>query len=279
MCGAKVPLDARQAIPTHGTPWTLIVVTTLPLVIISAIGILLASTAPASVSQVGGRVGPQEPSSSSSGTAEKNLTVGGGPSPKEPAESQPKKPKGQSAEEALGPAPGYNLVQTPDRSLTAEVPPSWGVETGENSEREGGSGTWSYYAGVYLNSSITIAPNLEVWYGGVEGSSGAYFVASRTLAQNYTDYELTHSLFNANKGEICASAGPYEDYDRPPYSGKLQTWYGCGADGAVVYTLAATPEDRECVVVLNARVSEEGDSQTIKHLVDTFEVDCGRVTS
>jgi hypothetical protein len=243
---------------------------------IGVIGIALASIASPSVSQTGGGGVTQEPGSSSDGTTEKNPTVVGGPSPEEPAESQP---KGQPAEEAPGPAPGYNLVQTPDKSLSAEVPQSWGVETGEDSEKEGGSGTWSYYAGVYLTSSITTAPRLEVWYGGEEGSSGAYFVASRTLAQNHTDYELTNSLFNANKSEICASAGPYEDYDRPPYSGKLQTWYGCGADGAIVYTLAASPEGRECVAVLNARVSEEADREAIEHLVDTFEVDCGRVTS
>ena len=41
-----------------------------------------------------------------------------------------------------GPAPGYNLVETPDGGLSAEIPSSWGVETGENSEKEGtGPGT------------------------------------------------------------------------------------------------------------------------------------------
>jgi hypothetical protein len=198
--------------------------------------------------------------------------------------TQPKQESAQkddkpSPEEASGPAPGYNLIETPDGSLSAEVPPSWGVETGEDSEKEAGPNTWSYHAGEYLTSSITTAPSLEVWYGGEEGSSGAYFVASRTLAHDYTNYELTHSLFNANKSEICASAGPYDDYDRAPYSGKLQTWYGCGVDGATVYTLAAYPEGRECVVVLAARINSESDREAIEHLVDTVEVDCGHVTS
>lgn len=102
-------------------------------------------------------------------------------------------------------------------------------------------------------------------------------MASKILAQ-YSDYELTHSLFNANKSEVC-TAGPYEDYDRPPYSGKLQTWFGCGADGATVYMLAAYPQGRDCVVALSARVSDEADRKAIEHFVDTFEVACGRVTS
>src|SRR5215210_9576923 len=84
------------------------------------------------------------------------------------------------AEEASGPAPGYNLIETPDGSLSVEVPPSWGVETGEDSEKNGGPDSWSYHAGEYLSSSITTAPSLEGWYSPV-GSSGAYFVASRSL--------------------------------------------------------------------------------------------------
>jgi hypothetical protein len=42
---------------------------------------------------------------------------------------------------------------------------------------------------------------------------------------------------------------------------------------------AAAPQGRECVVVLNARISDEGDRKVIEHLIDTFEVDCGRATS
>src|SRR5215212_9033960 len=160
--------------------------------------------------------------------------------------------------------------------MTEEDRPGWGVETGEDSEKEAGSNTWSYFAGEYLTSSITTAPDLEVWYG-EQGSSGAYFVASKALAQ-YSDYELTHSLFNANKSAIC-TVGSYEDYDRPPYSGKMQTWENCNLDAATVYTLAASPEGRECVVALTARVSKEADREAVRHLIDTFEVDCGRVTS
>src|SRR5215217_1709095 len=194
--------------------------------------------------------------------------------------TQPKQESAQkddkpSPEEASGPAPGYNLIETPDGSLSAEVPQSWGVETGEDSEKEAGPNTWSYHAERYLTSSITTAPSLEAWYSG--GTSGAYFVASRTLAQ-YSDYELTHSFFNASKAELCADAGSYNDYDRGSYSGKLQTWYDCGVDGATTYSLAAAPEGRECVVVLGARISDEANREAIEHLVGTFEVDCGLVS-
>ena len=150
------------------------------------------------------------------------------------------------------------------------------VETGENSEKQGGPGSWSNnYAGEYLTSSITTAPNLDAWYSG--GTSGAYMVASKGLTQ-YSDYELTHSLFYANKSNIC-TLGPYKNYNRPPYSGKIQTWYDCGIDGATTYTVAARPEGGECVVVFDARISDEADRKAIEHFINTFEVDCSRVTS
>jgi hypothetical protein len=174
-----------------------------------------------------------------------------------------------------GAAPGYDLIRTPNGSLSAEVPAGWEAEIGEDSEKDASSNTWSYYAGEYLTSSITTAPNLDAWYG--SGTSGAYFVASKALAQ-YSDYELTHSLFNANKATAC-TPGPYEDLNRSPYSGKIQTWYDCGVDDATTFTVAAAPEGRECVVVLGARVSEEADREAIEHIIHTFEVDCGRVTS
>jgi hypothetical protein len=130
--------------------------------------------------------------------------------------------------------------------------------------------------GDYLPSSITTAPNLDAWYS--TGTSGAYLVASRALAQDYTDYEFTHSLLNAGKNNTC-TPGTYKDLDHSAYSGKIQTWYGCGVDEATVFSVAAAPKSRECVVVLNARVSDEADREAIEHLNDTFKVDCGHLTS
>jgi hypothetical protein len=193
-------------------------------------------------------------------------------------------PRGEGAPEQAsgpaqdtGPAPGYNLIRTPDKSLSVEVPPSWGVETGEDSEKGGGPGSWSYYAGEYLTSSITTAPSLEAWYGG-EGSSGVYMVASKSLTQ-YSDYELTHSFLFETRAQTCTTAGPYKDYDRSRYSGKIQTFYDCGPDGATTFSAVAAPEGRECVVVSGARIAGEAEREAIQHIFDTFEANCGLVAS
>ena len=218
-----------------------------------------------------GKVIEQSPSG---GEAEENSAVAITVGKKRSEQAKEPEKKAESPQNS-GPAPGYNLIQDPTAGLSVEVPQSWGVDTGEDSEMEGGNNTWSYYAGEYLTSSITTAPDLEAWYS--TGTSGAYLVASKGLAQ-YSDYELTHSFLNASKADMCAT-GPYADLDRSGYTGKVQTWYDCGVDSATTYTVAAAPEGRECVVVLNARVSDEADRKTIDHLIDTFEVDCGEIAT
>ncbi len=81
----------------------------------------------------------------------------------------------------------------------------------------GGENSWSYYAGEYLSASITTANSLDAWCGGPFESegSGAYVVASESLARSYTDDELIYSLLHQKKQTNCA-AGPVEDIDRPP---------------------------------------------------------------
>jgi hypothetical protein len=51
--------------------------------------------------------------------------------------------------------------------------------------------------------------------------------------------------------------------------------YGSG-EGSTV-TSAAAPEGRECVVVLQVAMYVQADVDTGQHILDTFEVDCGRV--
>ena len=192
-------------------------------------------------------------------------------------DAEKKPPPDTSAETRSATGPDYNLIEDPTGGLTVEVPSSWGVETGGNAEKEAaGPGSWSYHAGEYLTSSITTAPDLDVWYSA--GTSGAYMVASKALAQ-YSDYELTHSMLFANRAENCATTGLYEDYNRSPYSGKIQTWQHCGPDGATTYAVTVAPEGRECVAVFDMRVSDEAHRETVQHILDSFKVDCGRVTS
>jgi hypothetical protein len=175
--------------------------------------------------------------------------------------------------------PGYSLVEDPSGALSVEVPSSWNSETGEDSEGTGGENSWSYYAGEYLKASITTARSLDAWYGGPVKSegSGAYMVASEALARSYTDDELIFSLLHQKKQTNC-TAGPSQDLDRPPYSGKVQTWFDCNGLGTTYYVFAAAPEGRACVAVGGVRLvqaASEADQEAVEHIVDSFQVDCG----
>lgn len=202
----------------------------------------------------------------------------------EPKPEPEPEPEPEAAEKNEPPAtsvrPGYSLVEDPSGSLSVEVPSSWSSETGADSEKQGGEGSYSYYAGEYLTSSITTARSLDAWYGNLPGSgqgSGAYLAASEALAQQYTDDELIYSLLHDDKAAECAE-GPARDLDRAPYSGKVQAWFDCnGADNAY-YVFAAAPEGRACVVAGVAKIvsgAEEADREAVEHLIDSFEVDCG----
>jgi hypothetical protein len=200
--------------------------------------------------------------------------------PQSKPEPQPE-PEAAEKEESPAPSvrPGYSLVEDPSGALSVEVPPSWSSETGADSEKEADAGTWSYYAGEYLSASITTATSLDAWYvvpGSVQ-ASGAYLVASETLAKRYTDDELIYSLLNQKRATNC-TAGPSQNLDRPPYSGKVQAWFDCNGTGSTSYSFAAAPEGRACVVVGGARVDQgasEADREAVEHIVDSFEVDCG----
>ena len=158
------------------------------------------------------------------------------------------------------------------------MPSEWHTQVGTASEGEGP--TWSRVANESIDSSITAASDLVTWYEGGEPKTemygGIYAVASRTLAQRYSDDELVslgaspHDL-----SEWCGSPGDIRDFSRPPYFGKIQEWKGCRSGTTTSITLSVAPEGRECVILAQLGTAGEADSRTVQHILNTLEVDCG----
>jgi Domain of unknown function (DUF4352) len=170
--------------------------------------------------------------------------------------------------------PDYKVIRAPSGNLTLEVPLSWEAETGENSEKQGGRGSWSQFAGEYITASITTANSLDAWNRTGEPTSGAYAVVSRALAQRYSDYELVHSLLYKNLASSCTD-GLRGDFKRPPYSGKIAIWKNCGPNDNTNIVVAAAPEGRECVVVVGGLAVSTVGREALEHILDSFEVNCG----
>jgi hypothetical protein len=185
------------------------------------------------------------------------------------------------AQKAVGtpkPAPGYQLAKDDSGNLSVEVPSAWEIETGEKSEGASDA-SWSSFAGVSIGSSITASANLGAWYDvDAAGVPGVYMVASKELAQKYTDDELvTQGPHDYSSG---CTPGEAQNFDRSSYSGKIQAW-NCDASGSrranTLLTASASPQGRECVVVLQVLAYSEADREVAQHILNTFEADCERI--
>ncbi len=202
-----------------------------------------------------GRVVEQSPSSDE---AEESstvaITVGEGPSP---------------GEEALQPAPGYQLVENDAGNLSAEVPFEWGDRyTGYDGTFEGED----VDAGEGVGPAITASTDMNAWATG-DPVPGMYMIASRELVREFNEDQLVDSSLSDLSS---CDAGERQDFDRPPYSGKIQIWE-CRGDGSTIFKLGAVPESRECAIVLQVKTYSEAEREAAQHVLDTFEADCERI--
>jgi serine/threonine protein kinase/DNA-binding NarL/FixJ family response regulator len=174
------------------------------------------------------------------------------------------------------PAPGYDLMNHRSGALSVEVPEKWSERITNNpSEGEKARAGWDSFAGESV-TAMTAANDLNSWRTGTKGHQGMYIAASKKLAQSYTDDQLV-ALGPHDYSSSC-QAGNLRDFNRPPYSGKIQEWNNCGGQSNhTALTLSAAPEGRECVVLLLIGGYLQGQEESIQHILDTFKADCSRV--
>jgi hypothetical protein len=166
----------------------------------------------------------------------------------------------------------YDMLTDGTGAVSLEVPSEWEHVTGAHSEI---GPNWSNFSGMRITSSITTAPDLNAWHN-TGGVPGTYAVASRTLAQGYTDDDLV-ALGPNNFSSACEAASRH-DFHRAPYSGRMQTWKGCyGDSNSNAATLAVAPEGRQCVVLLQVITYGQQQVEVGQHIVDSFEAECGLV--
>lgn len=187
---------------------------------------------------------------------------------------------GASPEEASGPPPGYTLFEDDSGALSVEVPTEWDQHIAVDSEGEKGRAAWSSYLGKDENvgPSLTAVNDLYSWRYGTPGHQGLYMVASKSLAQKYTDDELI--TLGPNDYSSSCKEGTPQDFDRPPYSGRILHWTDCAGNSEhTAITLAAAPKGRECVVVaqVGGYLQTQTDQERVQHALDTFKADCSKI--
>lgn len=187
---------------------------------------------------------------------------------------------GTSPQEAPEPAPGYSLFEHDSAALSVETPVEWDDRVTVDSEGEKGRAAWSSFVGdgESAGPSMTAVNDLESWRTGTVGHQGIYMVASKKLAQGYTDDELVAS--GPNDYSSSCEEGTPQDFDRPPYSGKILEWSNCGGDSDhKALALSIAPEGRECVIVaqIGGYFRTQTDEESIQHVLDTLETDCSNI--
>jgi hypothetical protein len=139
---------------------------------------------------------------------------------------------------------------------------------------------WSTFLGEEIISSLTAAPDIEGYQTGGDLVSGTYIVASRTLAQSFTEEEaITNALHNASYSlfpnlDDNGEAGPLEDLKHPHLSGKMQAWRDCRGLRITNFLAAATPDGRDCMVFVHVKMAGKADQDVKDHIFDSVDVDC-----
>jgi hypothetical protein len=177
-------------------------------------------------------------------------------------------------------APGYVQFEHDSGALSVEVPDDWDERISVDQEGEKGRSSWSAFLGEGESAgpSATAVNDLKSWRTGTRGHQGIYMVASKSLAQEYSDDVLI--ALGPNDYSSSCEAGAPQDLERPPYSIKMLEWENCSGDSDhTAITLVAAPQDRECVVVaqIGGYFLTRADEESIQRVLDTLETDCSRV--
>ena len=180
-------------------------------------------------------------------------------------------------EEAPGSALNYRTFTDDTGALSVEIPSKW-----ETLNDEGVSVKVVDAQGLVVDregagAAITAAPDIDAWEN-TEGG-GTSIIVVKSLAQRFTDDQLLDAVPLLTFFSLHCAAGDREDLDRPGYSGRVQAWEACDLGNPTYYTLSASPEGRACVVIAQIGVTDEADRDAARHILETFEVDCGRATS
>jgi len=165
-------------------------------------------------------------------------------------------------------ASGYVLVENDSNNLSMEVSSEWSEHRTEDDGTLEGA---NVDAGEGVGPAITASTDIETFESTGE-VPGAYVFVEEP-GEGVRRGSARHLGFNERTNcDVVAR----EDFDRRPYSGRLVSW-NCSTNGSTSYSLAAAPEGRECVVMLQITAYSEADRESAKHILDTFEVDCGRI--
>ncbi len=157
----------------------------------------------------------------------------------------------------------YTQITDDTGAITAEVPSSW---------TDVASGTFTTSNGDEVGPAMGASTDRERWVDTFE-VPGMYLAASAELAERYPDDVEDRVLDDNDQSGRCEYEGRQDDYSDGKYTGKYDIYTNCDGTGNEYHVLAAVPEDRSFVVLLQSTVTSDGDREAEQRILDTFDVD------
>jgi hypothetical protein len=185
--------------------------------------------------------------------------------------------KRSAPEEASSSTLNYRTFTDDTGAFSVQIPSGWEPVNDEGVSVKALNAQGLVVGREGADTAITAAPDVDAWEN-FEGE-GTSIIVVKSLAQRFTDDQLIDTVPLLNSFSLHCATGDREDLDRPSYSGRVQTWNECNLGVPTYYTLSVSPEGRACAVIAQIGVTDEADRDAAKHILDTFEVDCGRATS
>lgn len=152
---------------------------------------------------------------------------------------------------------GYTAITDDSGALEVEVPSEWSEVNGTSWEFEGET------VGPGLSAATDLEAYKDTW-----GEPGAFFGASSTLIQSYSVDQMLDSF---DYSQDCELDGRF-DYEDAVYTGRYDFWMNCGQENTAFVVLAAVPEDRAYMAVVNILIASEADLEASERILGTFTV-------
>jgi serine protease Do len=159
--------------------------------------------------------------------------------------------------EASGEYSDYETASDDSNAIEVQVPAEWDDRNGS---------PWAI-GGDQVGVAISASPDLKAFNEGWE-VPGVFFGATKDLATvGGVDEFLDGNTFS----DSCTYGGR-NDYSDPLYTGKYDTWTGCGGTETSFYVIAAMPEDGSFFLLVQIQVVSQADLGALDQIINTFQV-------
>jgi serine protease Do len=153
----------------------------------------------------------------------------------------------------------YTSASDDSGALTVQIPVEWSEVDGSPLEIDG----------QIVGATISAAASLDDMYN-TWSEPGLFFAASSTLIEQFDEASLL-DLEKEDYSQECTYEGRSE-YSDQAYAGFYDHFTNCGGVGTTLITLAATPEGRQFLILVEVQVVSEADIDALDRILNSFEV-------